>query len=494
MSITSLVFAIFFIVALILYYIFPKKQKYVILTISLLFIASYDIRGIIFILLTSYSVWIASQKIEKNKKDNKEKKLNSKRIIFTTLFINIGILVLLKYILPQINFFTNIKGSFSLLIPLGISYYTLQAISYLLDVYWNRIEAEKSFLKVLIFICYFPQMLQGPISRYKYLSYELYKKENKFDIKNIKYGIQLIIWGYFQVKLISPRLGDIVEQIFYGETIAYGLTVIIGLIAFGFQLYTNFSGGIDMVRGISECFGIILPQNFRQPFFSKSLGEFWRRWHITLGTWMKDYVFYPISMSKFNKKAKKYLKKHVSRSMANRIVIASSNVVVFLLVGIWHGTGTNYALWGLYNGLILAFSEIMFDYFEKTKNKLHINCKNKIWSIFCYIRTFIIVTIGWCTDCANTSVGTLNIFKNMLMINKTNLYIINSSLYNISLILIFLAILFIIEIIHEKQYQVRDIVSNKNIVFQMTFWTIIIQLIIVLAPTISTGGLMYANF
>ena len=485
MDITTVGFLLFLLITLTLYYILPKIHKWkVLLVAGLIFLGISDIRAIIFIVLTSASIWQAGQHMDK------EDPKKGKRILLITMFFNLGILFALKYLTPFLNSTVLADRKLNLLVPLGISYYTLQAISYILDVYWGRIEAEKSFCKLLLFVSYFPQMLQGPINRYKDLSQEIYEKDHTFRISNIVYGAQLMLWGYFKTMVISDYMGDQVKSIFHSGVTSYGLNVFIGFVFFGFQLYANFSGGIDIVRGISECFGIILPDNFRQPFFSKSLGEFWRRWHITLGAWMKDYVFYPFSMSSFVSKTKKKLKKHVSRRMANRIPIAFANVVVFLIVGIWHGFGTNYALWGLYNGIILGVSEILADYFVKTKKKLKVNESSKGWNAFCLIRTFIIVTLGWSTDCATSAAGSFTLLKNMLYVGMTDLTMINWELGGF----VRIAVLLIVGLIHEKNLSIRKEMSKKNAVLQIIFWIVLIQSIACFGALGGGGGFMYADF
>ncbi len=496
MDITTLAFLIFLCAAVILYYLLPRKASVgVLLVTSLAFTCMYNAKGLIFVILTSLSIWLAGRKIgHLNDDQNQEPaqiKSKQKRAMLITLFFNIGVLVLLKYITPQFEHSAMMKG-LQLLVPLGLSYYTLQAVSYVLDVYWKRIEPEKSYAKMLLFVCYFPQLIQGPISRYKDFSGEL--KKNTFDPRSLKYGVQLMLWGYFKVMVIGKNVSKYVENIFFGKETAYGFAVFIGLVLFGFELYANFSGGIDVIRGASQCFGINLAENFRQPFFSKSLGEFWRRWHITLGAWMKDYVFYPFSMSRAVSKTKKHLKKHMSRKMANRIPMAVANVVVFLLVGIWHGTGTNYALWGLYNGIILAFSELMADVYANTKKKLHINDKSKAWNAFCLFRTFIIVTIGWCTDCAVTALGSAELLKNMLYLGRTNLDIIGIETFDLIKISAALVLLLGVSIFHEKKGSVREWMGKKNFAVQVIVWTILIQLIACFGRMAGLGGFIYAGF
>lgn len=378
-------------------------------------------------------------------------------------------------------------------LPIGISYYTLQAISYVLDVYWCRIKAEEDYCKVLLYICYFPQLIQGPISKYSELSSELFSN-HKFKWKNLKFGIQLILWGFFKKLVIADRISIYVNSIFYKDFNPYGITIFVGLIFYGIQLYCNFSGGIDAIRGISECFGIKLKDNFRQPYFSASLPEFWRRWHISLGAWMKDYVFFAITMSAWMKKLKKLFKKSFTPKTATRIVIAIADLIVFILVGFWHGFGTNFLAWGLYNGVILAISAILEEKYIVTRKKFHINVNSKSWKLFTVVRTFIIVTIGWIFDCTATAGEAIKLFLHMFELNKTDISVLLIPTNDFVILLSGCIVLFIVDILNSKNISVRQFLSTQKYWFQIVFWTVVIQFIACFGKIASSGGFMYANF
>jgi D-alanyl-lipoteichoic acid acyltransferase DltB (MBOAT superfamily) len=336
-------------------------------------------------------------------------------------------------------------------------------------------------------------MVQGPISKYGELAPELFK-EHPFQWKNIKYGVQLMLWGFFKKMLVADRIGVYVNDIFYGNETPYGLTVLLGLICYGIQLYCDFSGGIDVIRGVSELFGIGMKDNFYQPYFSHSLGEFWRRWHISLGQWVKDYMFYPVSMSGWMGSLKKFLKKIVSRKMSNRIAMALSNIVVFAFVGVWHGLGTNFLGWGLYNGVILAISVILTDVYAAWKKKLKIDDTSKGWHIFTLARTLVIVTIGWVFDCASTASGAGALFLHMFWLGKSDFSMLSIGTLD-TLVLGFGTIsLLMVDILHEKGKSVREMLEEKNYWIQLVFWTAVIQLIACFGRIASAGGFMYANF
>ena len=244
---------------------------------------------------------------EEDKKKLKTKYKTKKKIyLFIGIIINIIYIILTKYsgfVIDNINSILNlinINYSFKIskiLLPLGISYYTLEAISYITDIYREKYDATKNIFKLALFLMYFPKIIEGPISRFDTLSKEFFESK-KIDFNNMLIGLDLIIFGLFKKMVIADRAGIFVNNIFgnnYG-----GITNIMAMILYTIQIYAEFSGCIDIVRGVSLLFNVRLPINFKRPFFAKNIQEFWRLWHISLGNWIKEYVFYPISFSKLN--------------------------------------------------------------------------------------------------------------------------------------------------------------------------------------------------
>ena len=499
MDITSLGFLTFFGGGIALFYSIPKEYQWKwLIALSFAFVYAASAVGLFFVVLTSLIVYLAARKIEAAEDDRK------KKILVLAMGGCLSILILLKYVsgLPifaETNLMIfgsemTIQGAIKkYLLPIGMSYYTLQVISYLLDVYWGRMAAEKNYGKVLLFTCYFPQLVQGPISKYSELAPELFK-EHKLDWKNIKYGVQLMLWGFFKKLVIADRIGVQVNSIFYGETEPYGLTAWIGLLFYGIQLYCDFSGGIDVIRGASQCFGVGMKENFRQPYFSSSLGEFWRRWHISLGTWMKDYIFYPVSMADWMGTLRRKLKKATSRKMATRLGIAIADLIVFALVGVWHGLGTNYLAWGLYNGIILAISAILVDEYVVWKNKLHIDSEARYWKAFRLVRTFTIVTVGWIFDCTGAAGDAGSLFIHLFEFGKSDLSVIVLSKSDVLALSFGCLALLLVDLMHERNLEVRKMMDRQNYWVQVLFWTALIQLIACFGQIAWAGGFMYANF
>ena len=283
--------------------------------------------------------------------------------------------------------------SLSVIVPLGISYYTLAAIGYLADVYWKKDTAEKNPFKLLLYLCYFPQILQGPIPKHRNLGAQL-GDGHRFDYTRVCFGLQRAIWGFFKKLVIADRLAIMVNQVFQNYLVYSGFIFLFALVGAVFQLYTDFSGCVDIALGISEVFGITLEENFKRPFYSTSAAEFWRRWHMSLGSWFKDYVYMPISVSPALILFGKFVKKHFGRTTARNVMTTIPLMAVWILTGLWHGTGWDYLVWGLYWGIIIILSTWLAPVYKKINRKLGLNSKLGWWRAIQQIRTFGIYMVG----------------------------------------------------------------------------------------------------
>lgn len=360
-------FIVFLVSVLILYYLVPKRLQWIFLLIAnFVFYMYADIRYPIFLVITTAVVYTAARIIEtyENVKINKSIKKKKKFIMMTALFIVLGILICVKYtnfIIRNFNICLIRTGHESIpfvdfVIPMGISFYTFQAIAYLLDVYWGRCKAQKNFLKFLLFMSFFPQLIQGPINRYNDMSESLYERHD-FRWDRIRFGLERILWGYFKKLVIADRAGIAVSALAESQESYTGIYVIAGMIFYAVQLYADFTGGIDITIGIAESMGISMKENFIRPFFSKNIAEYWRRWHISMGTWFKDYVFYPCGISRPVKKITIFCKRHFGMVVARRAAVYISSIIVWIATGIWHGAEWRFVVWGLLNGIIILISE-----------------------------------------------------------------------------------------------------------------------------------------
>lgn len=495
MVINSLEFIIFVAIIILIYKIVPKKFKWIVLLISsYIFYFLNSNKLIIFILITTLSIYFVGLKINKidinlneKLKDIKDKELKkqlknkskkSKKItLLIGILINLGILIFIKYsgsIGSGINliFKTNIP-IFKFILPLGISYYTLQAISYIVDVYRGKTQADKNLGRLALFLSFFPQIVEGPIGRYDDLANQLYEGHD-ITYETTTYGSQLILWGFFKKMVIADRLAMYVNYVFENASQYSGLIIILAIVGYTIQIYTEFSGAIDIVKGVSEIFGIELSNNFERPFFSKSVDEFWRRWNITLGTWLKDYVFYPVSLSKLSMKITTTSKKIFKNSYMSKIIpIGFSLLCVWLCNGFWHGSGLKYIVYGLYYYVLMMLGKIFMPLGNKIIKILKININvfsYKLWQI---IRTFIYVCFGMLIFRADNLKSAFDMFISIFKIHNLEL-IFNGEAFllggikviDIIIVIISIIIVFIISLLQEKGINIRKTLGKQNLLFR----------------------------
>jgi alginate O-acetyltransferase complex protein AlgI len=408
MLFTSVNFVLFVAVVLLMYYIVPKKWQWImLLCANVCFYLQAGIRGAVFMLATIISTYICGRMIAKagerqklamdklkeimSKEQKKAYKAKTKRVqkfwMTGCLLFNFGILAVLKYTNFFISF-TSLKPV-DFILPMGISFYTFQSMGYIIDVYRGVAEAEKNIFRFALFVSFFPQLMQGPISRWKDLKETLFCPHT-FSWAQFERGLQRVLWGYFKKMVIADRAAIGLATL-TGDFSKYtGAYAFLGMLIYAVELYADFTGGIDITIGVAEMFGIRLPENFRQPFFSRSLAEYWRRWHITLCAWFKDYVFYPISMAKWMNKSSKWLKKHISGALGQRFPIYTATLTVWFVTGFWHGASWNFIVWGLLNGIIMLISQELEPVYAKVDGKLGLK-KRKAYQGFEIVRTTAIV-------------------------------------------------------------------------------------------------------
>ena len=510
MSLISMKFLTFVAATVIGYYLIPRKYQWVwLLLFSYIYYASSGIKYLVFLLYTTVVTYGTARLIyqaDEKFAEQKEKLKNYKRnILVAALLLDFGMLAVLKYTnfaIANINaWFQTDIGMVKFLLPLGISFYTFQSVGYILDVYWKRCEPEKNVFRFALFVSFFPQILQGPIGRYSSLAHQLYE-EHSFDYVRIERGIQRVLWGFFKKMVIADTAAVFVNAIF-DQYQTYNGLAILGVLAYSAQLYGDFSGGIDVVIGIASMFGIEMDENFKRPYFSISITDFWHRWHITLGTWMKDYVFYPLSLSKGMSKFGKFAKKAFGKTYGRALPICVANIVVFLVVGIWHGAAWKFIVYGLYNGIIIGFSGLMAKNYRDWKKKLKINDKSNGWHIFQIVRTFILVNISWFFDRADTIPQAFTMMKNAVTVwEPMQILDISVGMAGLMYTIIALIILglgcvvqFIVSYEQEKNVDVQGAIDRKA---KLVKWAVYVMLLVATAilgmPPNSSGGFIYAQF
>ena len=419
MSLVSETFLLFSLALVVSYFLLPGKYQWCcLLAFSCLFYLSGGLKYGVYLLITALTAYFCALAMDRIQRDTKayvkahkkdlskeersayKKRRNNqcKAIMTGALLLALGILCVFKYsgfALEQLNGLfpgAGLPRSLNLVIPLGISFYTFQTIGYVVDVYWQKIEPQRNFGKLLLFISFFPQITQGPISEYDQLAPQLYESHT-FRYENFSLGIQRMMWGFFKKMVIADRAAPLVQTAFSEYATMNGNNVLLGAFLYSLQIYADFSGYMDIVCGLCQILGIRLTENFERPYFSKSVAEYWRRWHMSLGAWFKTYVYYPVAVSKFANKCAAWGTNAFGRTFGKTVAASIALIVVWFATGFWHGASWAYIAWGGLNGLAIILALWMEPVFEKTKRACRINEASFAWRAFATLRTFFLVTL-----------------------------------------------------------------------------------------------------
>lgn len=532
MLFTSIEFIIFLSITIGLYFIFPLNKRWIILLIaSCIFYCIAGIKFIPFIGVTSLITYFAALCIdrkhceldkkleeegcEKQQEDLLKEKCESscKKILVIAILIALGLLSYTKFTNMIIDSLQKLLNGFgiqsiqlspvSIIVPLGISYYTFSTIGYVVDVYWREYRAEKNFFKYLLFVMYFPHILQGPFARYNRLAHQLIEG-HKFDYQRACFGIQLMLWGYFKKLVIADRLAVFVGSVYGDWRNQAGFIIIIATFFSSIQLYTDFSGCVDISRGMSQIMGIELDRNFCQPYFSRSIDEYWRRWHISLGEWFRDYLYMPVSVSRFVKKCVRKVKDRYGKGAAKNIGIIIPLSAVWLVTGIWHGSGWGYIIWGIWQGGLIISSILLKKKFTFLRQKLHIDEKKNEWKLFQTIRTFMLASfipkVFTLTDSLPSAFGLLGrIFSqfNIWVFFDQSLYQYGLDRQDFELAIVAIIVLFVVSVLKEKGIQIRESIAKKNIILRWTIYYVAIFSIIIFGmygPGYEASNFVYMKF
>ncbi len=511
MTYTSILYLILFLpIVLLIYQLFSEKHRpKVLLLASYIFFCSISGKLLMYLLLSTLSmhyigIWLSSTRKEllvkeQTAEDRKALKAvyakKSRGILFFGIAIQLGMLLVLKYS----GFFAgNLNGLLELVslpaflpalqfaLPIGISFYTLQAISYLVDIYYQKIEADDNLGRLALYLAFFPGLMEGPICRYSQTAENLYAGR-PLEYKNITFGTQRILWGLFKKLLIADRLNLLVVTVFDkpGPDHYSGITVIVAAILYTFQLYADFSGCIDITIGTGEMFGITLPENFRQPFFSKTASEFWRRWHITLGSWLKDYIFYPISLTKFVKKLGKSSKAKFGRHLGQIIPSSIALLGVWVCNGLWHGTGWKYLFFGMYYFTLILIGNLCEPMIQKLTDALKIDRMAWYYKTLQTIKILPIIFTGELFFRANGLGVGLKMFASIFTgfhwstLTDGSLLKLGLSIKDLAVVLFGLTTILIVGILHEKGVAIRERIAGWNIAVRWGFLYAAIVIIII---------------
>ena len=412
MLFTTVKFYIFFAVLLIVFYAVPRRYRWVVLlTASLFFCWSFNALLSLHLIGAALLAWCSGQVMSRNlekekaavalidkslKEERKAVKAKHKKQRRTCMGVSAALLtsslLLFKFYNPFVQMLNEKGAAFSrIAVPVGVSFYTLQIVSYVIDVYNQNQEAESNPLRFLLFASWFPLLLQGPIHRYSNLAPEL-RCEKQFCYEEFVAGFARVLGGFLKKLIIADRLAVLTQTLYANYQQYSGVAVAFAGFAYAIQLYADFSGGIDMAVGFSQMLGITLTENFRRPYFSRSVSEYWRRWHATLGAFFKDYIFYPLTLSKPLTSLGKKLRS-INPEAGKRAPALISMAALWLCSALWHGEGAQFLLWGLFHWSIVTFDTFTEVKIEKAISKCA-GPLQKIIAIVQTIGTFCLVSFG----------------------------------------------------------------------------------------------------
>lgn len=429
MLFNSIHFLFFLPPVVVAYFLLPNKWRWVLLLCaSYYFYAVWEASYTIILVFSTVVDYISGWAIYKTKSAKR-------KLIFLclSLLVNLGLLFVYKYanfVFSTYNSLANIfdtqpiTTTFNLLLPVGISFYTFKSLSYIIDIYRGETKPEKNFGIFALYVSFFPALIAGPIDRAKHLLPQL-TKSYSFDYDRVKNGLILALWGMFKKVVIADRLALFADTVYSSPQSFTGMPLVIGTVFYSFQIYCDFSGYSDIALGIAKVFGINLTLNFKRPYFAGSISEFWDRWHISLTSWFKQYVFIPLGGSRVV----------FTRRLFNILI-------VFLISGLWHGANWTFVIWGAFHGGLIVFSLVLGHKFSLNLRLPHFV---KVLS------TFILVTFGWVFFRARSISEAFYVITNMLTDWKSSALDLGQGTNQLNIALISIALLLIVEFAQEKK-------------------------------------------
>lgn len=426
MLFTSGIFLLFLVAVFVIYYLIPKRfQWMLLLAANAVFYIYAGWQGCIYITVTICTTYAIARRMEtvrlrrehyfadhkaqltpdERKAYKAATKAKTRGWLVVCLVINFGIIAVLKYtgfVVPIFSpLFTSTDSPnmyLNFILPMGISFYTFQTMGYIIDIHRGKYAAQRNIAKFALFVSFFPLLVQGPITRYDALSKTLYEPHS-FDTKQISFGLQRILWGYFKKVVIADRILVAVTALIKDTNAYQGVFVVCLMVFYGLELYADFTGGIDITIGIAQVLGIKVEENFLRPYFSKNIAEYWRRWHISLSSWFREYMFYPISASKPMLELSKKARAKLGNGFGKRLPVYIATIVVWFVTGLWHGAAWNFVVWGMLTGLIIIISQELSPLYAKFHGKFPALTGGSGYRLFQVVRTFFLMSSLRILDC-----------------------------------------------------------------------------------------------
>lgn len=474
MLFNSFSFLIFFPIVVIAYYVIPKKLRHVwLLVCSCYFYMSWNPRYLLLILFSTVITYGCGLLIERAETVRKKK-----CYVGITILANLGVLLIFKYlgfVFEAVTDVLKVAGisakvpTIDLLLPVGISFYTFQTIGYIIDVYRGKTEAEHSFISYALFVTFFPQLVAGPIERSSSLLSELknIKTADLWDAQRNSKGFWLMLWGFFQKMVIADRVSILVDYVYANVEMYSGFVLVVAAVFFAVQIYCDFAGYTNIARGAAAILGVRLMNNFKQPYFAQSVKEFWGRWHISLSSWFKDYLYIPLGGSR-----KGELRKYINL------------LIVFLVSGLWHGAAYTYLFWGLLHGIYRVVEEVGSKLPRQLRSHLpsggpvRSTCldnadKSRIPDFFRMLVVFVLVDFAWIFFRAEDIGQALLFCKRMLLGGLNPWTLFDGTMYTLGLdakdfwvAVIAIAILLIVDVMQYVGLDIYKIYRRQNVIIR----------------------------
>ena len=496
MLFNSVDFLIFFPIATLIYFVLPHRVRYLwLLVCSYYFYMCWNAAYALLLFASTFITWFSGLAIEAyRRKDDENSKLKCQGMVAISFTLNLAILMIFKYtgfIIDNLNLLFGRIGivfvlpEFSLLLPVGISFYIFQALSYTMDVYRGDVAVERNLLRYAVFVSFFPQLVAGPIERSSRLLEQFYER-HKFSYEQMARGLMMMLWGYFQKMVIADRLAVLVSQVFDYYTYYSGVQILVGCVFFALQIYCDFAGYSCIAIGAAQVMGFDLMQNFEQPYLAVSIADFWRRWHISLTSWFRDYLYIPLGGNRKGRPAK-----------------YRNIMIVFLTSGLWHGANWTYVIWGGLNGLFQILGELLRPArgrFRKLFRSNHGTASAKILST---LFTFLLVDFTWIFFRADNLTAAVGIIRRLFsgarlsILFDGGLYAMGLSRIDFTIGLLCVFVLLAVDMLHERKVEIRSWILCQNLWFRWTVYFLAVFTILIFGfygPNYDAAQFIYFQF
>ncbi|SFB72534.1 MBOAT family O-acyltransferase [Butyrivibrio sp. YAB3001] len=492
MQFVSLKFLIFLFLTISIYFIVPKKIRYVWLLLTS-WCFYYLLSGKLLLLLIAVTVVTYFTGIQIDKCSQKDKMALKKASFITGIVLLVIILGYFKYTGFMVETVRKIQAVLGLeqigalagiVLPVGISFYIFQAIGYMADCYNKKISVEKNYLRLALFISFFPQIMSGPIERAgKMIPQFMEPKDFSYD--RMRDGLLLMLWGYFQKIIIADRLAVMVNHVYSSYENYSGTIVFLTTVFYTFEIYCDFAGYSNIAIGCAKIMGIDIMKNFEQPYLSGSIAEFWRRWHMSLSSWLRDYLYIPLGGNR-----KGYVRKLINIC------------IVFAISGLWHGAAWTFVIWGLLHGMYQVIGIVLKPVRDAVVEKIRIDRNSFSHNFFKIVVTFMLVNIGWIFFRATTFNSAVYMLKNMWKPTLWTLF--DGSLFNLGLsaadvrlVVAALGLMTVIDILNKKGIVVRNLIYRQSLWFRWAIYIAAVVFIVTLGvwgPGYDAASFIYSSF